>query len=90
MSNLSLHIKLQIKMFMNQISVYEPDEITAFGLFKINLYLVMSMLELLITGIATSIQMKEHPMILKWINEMESIASLQFKIVNKLANDSSV
>ncbi|KAF0737167.1 Gustatory receptor, partial [Aphis craccivora] len=40
-----------IKMFMNQVSVYESDEITAFGLFKINLNLVMSILALIITGI---------------------------------------
>ncbi|XP_026804594.1 uncharacterized protein LOC113548109 [Rhopalosiphum maidis] len=89
-SNLPLDIKRQIKMFMNQISFYEADEITAFGLFKINLNLVISILELLITGVATSIQMKEHPMVLKWINDIRFIASLQFKTANKLANDSSV
>jgi len=32
-------------MFMNQVSVYESDEITAFGLFKINLNLAMSVSE---------------------------------------------
>ncbi|XP_025193406.1 uncharacterized protein LOC112593258 [Melanaphis sacchari] len=90
-SNLPVHIKRQIKMFMNQISVYESDEITAFGLFKINLNLVISMLMLLITGIATSIQMKEHPMVLKWINEIQFVAALQFKnTIYKLTTNSSV
>lgn len=32
--------KLQIKMFMNQISVCDSDQISAFGFFDINLNLV--------------------------------------------------
>ncbi|XP_022181360.1 uncharacterized protein LOC111041401 [Myzus persicae] len=64
-SNLSANIKIQVKMFMNQITVFESSEITAFGIFSINLNLVISILILLITGIVTLIQMKNHPMILQ-------------------------
>ncbi|XP_022182800.1 uncharacterized protein LOC111042479 [Myzus persicae] len=56
-SNLSANIKIQVKLFMNQITVFESSEITAFGIFNINLNLVTSILILLITGIVTLIQM---------------------------------
>ncbi|XP_022181364.1 uncharacterized protein LOC111041404 [Myzus persicae] len=64
-SNLSANLKIQVKLFMNQITVFESSEITAFGIFIINLNLVISILILLITGIVTLIQMKNHPMILQ-------------------------
>ncbi|KAE9542853.1 hypothetical protein AGLY_002764 [Aphis glycines] len=80
----------KIKMFMNQVSVYESNEITAFGLFKINLNLVMSILALIITGIATSIQMKEHPIVLRWMNEIFAIATLNLKNVMKSSSESPV
>uniref|UniRef100_A0A2S2PFQ5 Uncharacterized protein n=1 Tax=Schizaphis graminum TaxID=13262 RepID=A0A2S2PFQ5_SCHGA len=60
-SNLSANLKIQVKMFMNQISVLESSEITAFGIFNINLNLVVSIITLLITGLVTIIQMKQHP-----------------------------
>ncbi|KAE9536596.1 hypothetical protein AGLY_006998 [Aphis glycines] len=39
---MTVDIKLQIKTFMHQISVYEPNEFTAFGLFNLDLKLTMS------------------------------------------------
>ncbi|KAF0749859.1 Gustatory receptor [Aphis craccivora] len=84
-SNLHLDIKRQIKMFMNQILACDSDKISAFGLFDINLNLVTSVsthfshivlqiiqiiiLVLLISGIVTLIQMKNHPIILKINND---------------------
>ncbi|CAI6351954.1 unnamed protein product [Macrosiphum euphorbiae] len=65
-SNLIPNLKIQVKFFMNQISVFESSEITAFGIFNINLNLVMSLLILLVTGLVTLIQMKEHPVMSKW------------------------
>ncbi|XP_029341159.1 uncharacterized protein LOC115033181 [Acyrthosiphon pisum] len=41
-SNLHLDKKRQIKMFLNQISVCDSDQISAFGFFNINLNLVTS------------------------------------------------
>ncbi|XP_060847601.1 uncharacterized protein LOC132927151 [Rhopalosiphum padi] len=64
-SNLSANLKTQVKLFMNQISVLESSEITAFGIFNINLNLVVSILVLLITGLVTIIQMQEHPIMLQ-------------------------
>ncbi|XP_026819069.1 uncharacterized protein LOC113557713 [Rhopalosiphum maidis] len=64
-SNLSANLKIQLKMFVNQISVLESSEITAFGIFSINLNLVITILVLLLTGLLTIIQMKEHPIMLK-------------------------
>ncbi|XP_026820253.1 uncharacterized protein LOC113558870 [Rhopalosiphum maidis] len=64
-SNLSANLKIQIKLFMNQISVLESSEITAFGIFNINLNLVVSIITLLITGLVTIIQMKQHPIMSK-------------------------
>ncbi|XP_060855139.1 uncharacterized protein LOC132932794 [Metopolophium dirhodum] len=72
-SNLHFDIKRQIKMFMNQISVCASDQISAFGFFDINLNLVTSILVLLISGIITLIQMKDHPMILKLNNDTYSL-----------------
>ncbi|XP_022181363.1 uncharacterized protein LOC111041403 [Myzus persicae] len=59
-SNLSTNLKIQVKLFMNQITIFESSEITAFGFFSINLNLVVSILILLITGLVTLIQMKKH------------------------------
>ncbi|XP_060862080.1 uncharacterized protein LOC132939077 [Metopolophium dirhodum] len=67
-SNLSIALKTQIKMFMNQVSVFESDEITAYGIFNINLNLVISITILLISAIATLIQMKEHPFLVHTLN----------------------
>ncbi|CAI6362002.1 unnamed protein product [Macrosiphum euphorbiae] len=63
-SEMTFNTKLQIKIFMNQISMYEPNEITAFGFFNIDLKLTMSILVLLITAFSTLLQMKDHPWIL--------------------------
>ncbi|XP_029347436.1 uncharacterized protein LOC107883587 isoform X1 [Acyrthosiphon pisum] len=41
-SELPTETKLQVKIFMSQISVYEPNELTAFGFFNLNLNLFMS------------------------------------------------
>ncbi|XP_060847330.1 uncharacterized protein LOC132926921 [Rhopalosiphum padi] len=71
-SNLHLDIKRQIKMFMNQISACDSNQISAFGFFDINLNLVTTILVLLITGIITLIQMKDHPIILKLNNDTKS------------------
>ncbi|CAH1737907.1 unnamed protein product [Aphis gossypii] len=71
-SNLQPDIKQQIKMFMEQISANELDRITAFGFFDIDLNLVTSILVLLITGISTMIQMKDHPIILQLNYETKS------------------
>ncbi|XP_060853080.1 uncharacterized protein LOC132930967 isoform X2 [Rhopalosiphum padi] len=65
-SNLHPDIKRQIKMFMQQISANDMDQISAFGFFDIKLNLVTSVLVLLITGISTMIQMKDHPIILQF------------------------
>ncbi|XP_016659340.1 uncharacterized protein LOC107883586 [Acyrthosiphon pisum] len=70
-SELTVHAKLQIKMFMQQISGYEPNEITAFGFFNFDLKLIMSILVLLITGISTMLQMKDHPMMLYLKNALK-------------------
>ncbi|XP_022166348.1 uncharacterized protein LOC111030922 [Myzus persicae] len=67
-SNLSIPLKTQIKMFMNQVSVFESEEMTAYGIYNINLNLVISIIVLLISGLTTMIQMKEHPFILQTIN----------------------
>ncbi|XP_027851454.2 uncharacterized protein LOC114130640 [Aphis gossypii] len=71
-SNLNMDVKKQIKMFMNQMSFSGLDQITAFGFFNINLNLVMSILVLIITGITTLLQMKHHPIILRWNNDTNS------------------
>ncbi|KAF0710760.1 Gustatory receptor, partial [Aphis craccivora] len=41
-SNLNIYVKKQIKMFLNQMSISGFDQITAFGLFNVNLDLVTS------------------------------------------------
>ncbi|KAE9536597.1 hypothetical protein AGLY_006999 [Aphis glycines] len=72
-------IIIKIKTFMHQISVYEPNEFTAFGLFNLDLKLTMSVsiqqkiLVLLITGISTMLQMKDHHWILYLKNELFKI-----------------
>ncbi|XP_022168853.1 uncharacterized protein LOC111032718 [Myzus persicae] len=78
-SNLHLDIKRQIKMFMNQILAYELDQISAFGFFDINLNLVTSIIALLITGISTMVQMKDHPIILQLNNDTKSLLIKLFK-----------
>ncbi|XP_060869103.1 uncharacterized protein LOC132943943 [Metopolophium dirhodum] len=60
----------KVKLFINQISIFESDEITAFGIFNINLNLVVSILVLLITGLITLIQLKEHPFIKQSVGSM--------------------
>ncbi|XP_060872598.1 uncharacterized protein LOC132946570 [Metopolophium dirhodum] len=71
-SNLHLDKKRQIKMFMNQIFVCDSDRISGFGFFNINLNLVTTMLVLLISGTITLLQIKDHPMILKFNNDTKS------------------
>ncbi|XP_022178167.1 uncharacterized protein LOC111039141 [Myzus persicae] len=78
-SNLHLDIKRQIKMFMNQILVCDSDQVSAFGLFDINLNLVTTLLVLLISGIITLIQMKNHPLLEKLKNDTKSYLSKRFK-----------
>ncbi|CAI6351908.1 unnamed protein product [Macrosiphum euphorbiae] len=67
-SKLPVDTKLQVKMFLNQITISDFDEITAFGFFNINLNLVIAILILLITGLASLIQMRNHPIILTMVN----------------------
>ncbi|XP_022172834.1 uncharacterized protein LOC111035498 [Myzus persicae] len=81
-SNLSPNLKIQIKFFMNQISVFESSEITAYGIFNINLNLVISIIILLITGLVTIIQMKEHPIMLNIKQDFN-------KLMQKLINDTA-
>uniref|UniRef100_A0A2S2NAB9 Gustatory receptor n=1 Tax=Schizaphis graminum TaxID=13262 RepID=A0A2S2NAB9_SCHGA len=78
-SNLHPDIKRQIKMFMQQISANDLDQISAFGFFDIDLTLVTSMLVLLMTGISTMIQMKDHPIILQLNHETKSFLTKVFK-----------
>eukprot|EP00102_Acyrthosiphon_pisum_P022737 XP_016659947.1 PREDICTED: uncharacterized protein LOC107883782 [Acyrthosiphon pisum] len=79
-SEMAVHTKLQIKIFMNQISMYEPNEITAFGFFNFDLKLTMSILVLLITAISTMLQMKDHPWMLYLKNAW--IANCEFMKAN--------
>ncbi|XP_025203911.1 uncharacterized protein LOC112600814 [Melanaphis sacchari] len=74
-SILHFDIKRQIKMFMNQISACDSDQISAFGFFDVNLNLVTSILVLLITGIITLVQMKNHPIIFKFNNNTSNLYS---------------
>ncbi|CAI6366152.1 unnamed protein product [Macrosiphum euphorbiae] len=69
-SELPTETKLQVKIFMNQISAYEPNELTAFGFFNLNLNLFISILVLMITGIATLVQMKEYWFMIRLNNLM--------------------
>ncbi|XP_026819569.1 uncharacterized protein LOC113558297 [Rhopalosiphum maidis] len=69
-SKLSANLKIQVKLFMNQITVLESSEITAFGIFNINLKLVISILILIITGLVTIIELKEHPLMLQLNNDI--------------------
>ncbi|CAH1722102.1 unnamed protein product [Aphis gossypii] len=75
-SNLPVDTKIQVKMFMNQINVSEFDEISAFGFFNINLNLVVSILVLLMTGLASLIQMRNHPIITAMINNTQSFYTI--------------
>ncbi|XP_022181761.1 uncharacterized protein LOC111041698 [Myzus persicae] len=67
-SKLPVEIKMQIKMFLYQISLLESNEVSAFGFFNINLNLVVSIVMLLMTGFSTILQMKNHPIILAMVN----------------------
>ncbi|KAL4130660.1 hypothetical protein QTP88_008073 [Uroleucon formosanum] len=78
-SNLHLDIKRQIILFMNQILAYDLDQISAYGFFEINLKLVPSIIVLLITGISTMIQMKDHPLILQLNNDTKTFLIKLFK-----------
>ncbi|XP_026819071.1 uncharacterized protein LOC113557716 [Rhopalosiphum maidis] len=69
-SKLSANLKIQVKLFMNQITVLESSEITAFGIFNINLKLVISILILIITGLVTIIELKGHPLMLQLKNDI--------------------
>ncbi|XP_050057129.1 uncharacterized protein LOC114119281 isoform X1 [Aphis gossypii] len=62
-SSLAIHTKLQIKLFMVQMSEFKSNEISAYGIFNINLHLVISNLILLFYGLITLIQMKDGPFI---------------------------
>ncbi|XP_025420635.1 uncharacterized protein LOC112690761 [Sipha flava] len=68
-SVLPVIIKQQIKMFMNQILVFESYEMTAFGVFRINMNLSITFLLLIMTGMITVIQMKNHPFSLLLFND---------------------
>ncbi|XP_022178549.1 uncharacterized protein LOC111039366 [Myzus persicae] len=68
-SILPVDVKLQVKFFMSQLSIFEVDKITAFGIFNINLNLVMSIIILLITGLTTLLQMKNQPFMLHFWND---------------------
>ncbi|KAF0773629.1 Gustatory receptor [Aphis craccivora] len=65
-----------IKMFMNQISVFESQEITTFGIFNINLNLVISIIVLIVSGLVTLIQLKEHPFVLKIVECLRYIMAM--------------
>ncbi|XP_022181799.1 uncharacterized protein LOC111041725 [Myzus persicae] len=71
-SKLPVEVKIQIKMFLYQISLMESDEINAFGFFNINLNLVVSIVMLLMTGFSTLLQMKNHPIILAMVNNTQT------------------
>ncbi|XP_022181365.1 uncharacterized protein LOC111041405 [Myzus persicae] len=82
-SNLPANLKIQVKMFMNQILVFESSEITGFGIFNINLNLVVTIIILLITGLVTLIQLKEHPFmkqsVLKLKNYLRNVTAIKVK-----------
>ncbi|XP_060841722.1 uncharacterized protein LOC132922295 [Rhopalosiphum padi] len=67
-SSLAVDTKLQVKMFMNQLTVFNMDEISAFGIFNINLNLVMAIIILLITGLTTLLQMKNDSNMIQYMN----------------------
>ncbi|KAE9539993.1 hypothetical protein AGLY_005245 [Aphis glycines] len=68
-SKLHMDVKKQIKLFMSQISLSGLDQITAFGVFDVNLNLITSILVLIITGITTVIQMVHDPITVKVFND---------------------
>ncbi|XP_025201821.1 uncharacterized protein LOC112599218 [Melanaphis sacchari] len=75
-SNLPVDTKIQVKMFMNQINISEFDEISALGFFNINLNLVVSILVLLMTGLASLIQLRNHPIITAMFNNTLSFYTI--------------
>ncbi|XP_025200117.1 uncharacterized protein LOC112598027 [Melanaphis sacchari] len=62
-SNLPIHTKLQIKLFINQMPEFESNEMSAYGVFNINLHLIITNIILLFSGILTLIQMRDNPII---------------------------
>ncbi|XP_026811291.1 uncharacterized protein LOC113552642 [Rhopalosiphum maidis] len=77
-SELPLDTKLQIKMFMNQLPTFEWDQITAYGFFPIDLRFVLSFLLLLTTTLATSVQMKENPYVIKFNDAYHSYLKFEY------------
>ncbi|XP_027851451.2 uncharacterized protein LOC114130637 [Aphis gossypii] len=67
-----MDVKKQIKLFMSQISVSGLDQITAFGVFDVNLNLITSILVLFITGITTLVQIVHEPITMKLFNDTSS------------------
>ncbi|XP_026811290.1 uncharacterized protein LOC113552641 [Rhopalosiphum maidis] len=82
-SKLPIDTKLQIKMFMNQLSTFEWDQITAYGFFPMDLRFVISFLLLLTTTLATSVQMKEHPYMVKFNNAYNSYLKFEYSNVHE-------
>ncbi|XP_025204478.1 uncharacterized protein LOC112601212 [Melanaphis sacchari] len=70
----------KVKMFMLQLSFFELDEISSYGIFNINLNIVMSIIVLLITGLITLIQMKNHAIIISMINGTLTFADGMYTI----------
>ncbi|CAI6350941.1 unnamed protein product [Macrosiphum euphorbiae] len=79
-SKLPIDTKLQVKLFMNQLSIFEWDQFSAFGFFHINLRLIMSIFILLTTTLATSVQMKEHPYVVRFNNEYQSYLKFEYNM----------
>ncbi|XP_029342330.1 uncharacterized protein LOC107884112 [Acyrthosiphon pisum] len=79
-SKLPIDTKLQVKMFMNQLSIFEWDQFSAFGFFHINLRLIMSIFILLTTTLATSVQMKEHPYVVRFNKAYQSYLRYEYNI----------
>ncbi|XP_022168053.1 uncharacterized protein LOC111032134 [Myzus persicae] len=79
-SQLPIDTKLQVKMFMNQLSVFEWDQLTAFGFFRINLRFILSILILLTATLATSVQMKEHPYVIRFNNAYHSYLQFEYNM----------
>ncbi|XP_060836312.1 uncharacterized protein LOC132918975 [Rhopalosiphum padi] len=67
-SKLPVALKIQIKMFMNQTSITELNDVNTWGFFNINLNLVISIMVILLTGFSTMLQMKKNPIILNIVN----------------------
>ncbi|XP_025199358.1 uncharacterized protein LOC112597501 [Melanaphis sacchari] len=77
-SKLPFDTKLQIKMFMNQLSYFEWDQISAFGFFRMDLKYIISFFILLTAILATSVQMKKHPYVVRFNNAYHSYLKLEY------------